>query len=85
MSYADWPLRKAFLLHGEIKDFPIADTGDVETYLDIDRDKLASALDKICDEVNYYFPNDEDRYKVTVTITIDKQDDWEHGKRVIEV
>ncbi len=62
-----------FTLKGEIKDQPIADTGDWKVYLDYDYHELESILDKICDIVNAKYPKDNDRYKVTIAITIDKE------------
>ncbi len=64
-----------FTLKGEIKDQPIADTGDWELYLDYSRRELERILDEICDIVNDKYPECEDRFKVTISITIDKESD----------
>ena len=74
LSFIDsMPKRQVFILKGEIKDAPIADTGDYEVFLDYCRDEYENILDKICDYVNEKYSNDIDRYKVTVQITIDKE------------
>lgn len=69
--------KNLFVLKGEIKDQPIAETGDREIYLDYNREEFEAVLDKICDIVNEKFPKDEDRYKVTIAITIDKEKEKE--------
>lgn len=75
LSFIDsMPKRQVYILKGEIKDAPIADTGDCEVFLDYCRDEYDNILDKICDYVNEKYSNDIDRYKVTVQITIDKED-----------
>lgn len=66
--------RHVYTLNGEIKDAPIADTGDWEVFLDYNRSEYERILDEICDVVNEKYPNDEERYKVTIQITIDKED-----------
>ena len=75
LSFIDsMPKRQVYILKGEIKDVPIADTGDYEVFLDYCRDEYENILDKICDYVNEKYSNDIDRYKVTVQITIDKEE-----------
>lgn len=75
LSFIDsMPKRQVYILKGEIKDAPIADTGDYEVFLDYCRDEYEDIIDKICDYVNEKYPNDIDRYKVTIQITIDKED-----------
>lgn len=65
--------KNLFVLKGEVKDQQIADTGDREIYLDYNRKEFEAVLDKICDIVNTKFPKDRDRFKVTISITIDKE------------
>lgn len=75
LSFIDsMPKRQVYILKGEIKDAPIADTGDYEVFLDYSRDEYENILDEICGYVNEKYSNDIDRYKVTVQITIDKED-----------
>ena len=62
-----WMTGQGWTIDGEIKDYPTGG-GDFEIYLDYNRDEMGDILDKICDYVNETFPNDENRYKVSIQI-----------------